>query len=251
MCPLISPASGAFSSLIFCLISEWPVRHMIGLPPSLCDLVVEDLGGLDLGDDGRAGPRRQDVPGEDDEELVAPDDPPFVVDDADPVGVAVVADAELGAALPDLGDELLHGLGQRRVRVVVGKAAVRLGEDVDDLGAHPPEQGHGHDPARAVAGVDDDLDRPGEADVPGDVILVFGDDVERRHAAVAAREDALADDLVERLDRLAVERIVAGHHLEAVVLGRIVRAGDHDPGRHASYGRPRSKGAASERRRAP
>ena len=33
MCPDISPASAAFSSFIFTLISEWPTFHMIARPP--------------------------------------------------------------------------------------------------------------------------------------------------------------------------------------------------------------------------
>jgi len=90
---------------------------------------------------------------------------------------------------------------------------------------------HGHGATRAVAGVDDDLDRSGEADVPGDVIRVFVDDIERPDPALAAGEDAFAGDLVKGLDRLAVERLLAGHHLKPVVLRRIVRARDHDPGR--------------------
>ena len=35
MCPDISPASSAFSSFIFSLMSEWPTFHMIALPPAL------------------------------------------------------------------------------------------------------------------------------------------------------------------------------------------------------------------------
>ena len=33
MCPDISPASAAFSSFIFALMSEWPTFHMMALPP--------------------------------------------------------------------------------------------------------------------------------------------------------------------------------------------------------------------------
>jgi len=34
MWPLISPASGEPSSLIFALMSEWPVFHISALPPA-------------------------------------------------------------------------------------------------------------------------------------------------------------------------------------------------------------------------
>ena len=88
------------------------------------DLVVEDLAGLDVGDDGGAGVGAQDVAGEDDHELVAEEHAAAVVDGADAVGVAVEADAEVGLGFQHGVDELFLVLGDGGVGVMGGEGSV-------------------------------------------------------------------------------------------------------------------------------
>ena len=99
-----------------------------GLAAEPGDLVEEGLAGLDVGDDRGARVARQHVGGQDLQDLVAEDDPALAVDHADPVAVAVEADAELVAAVGHLADQVDQVVRLGRVGVVVGEAAVDLGE---------------------------------------------------------------------------------------------------------------------------
>ena len=82
------------------LISECPVFHMTGLAPAVCERRRQHLGALHVEDHRRArAEAAHGVAAEDDEELVAPDDLAGLVHRADPVGVAVEGDAQLGAAV--------------------------------------------------------------------------------------------------------------------------------------------------------
>ena len=101
MWPLISPASGAPVSFIFDLIRLWPVFHISGLPPSCGDAVEQDLAGLHVGDDRRAGLLLEHRLGEDQQQLVAPDHAALAVDRADAVAVAVEGDAEVELLVGD------------------------------------------------------------------------------------------------------------------------------------------------------
>ena len=65
-------------------------------------------------------------------------------------------------------------------------------------------------------------------DEAGDVGL---EDVRRGRPAGAGREVACGGDQAQLLDLLAVERRRPQHQLEAVVVRRVVRAGDLDPRR--------------------
>ena len=99
------------------------------LAPQRSDAVEQNLAGFDIGDDGRAGQGFQHWLGQDQHQLVAPDHPPFAVNRADAVAVAVEGDAEVELLV---GDELLkvgEVLLDRRIGVVVGEGAVDLGED--------------------------------------------------------------------------------------------------------------------------
>ena len=88
------------------------------------DAVEQDLARLDVGDDGRARLLLQHRPGEDHQQLVAPDHPALAVDRADPVAVAVEGDPEVELLV---GDERLQ-VGEvgfdGRVGMMVGKCAI-------------------------------------------------------------------------------------------------------------------------------
>ncbi len=72
----------------------------------------------------------EDVAGENDQQLVAPEDAPLAVHDADAVGVAVQADAQVGAGLLHLGDQVLQVLDHGGVGMVVGEAPVHVADRV-------------------------------------------------------------------------------------------------------------------------
>ena len=89
-------------------------QGMAGLPHDRIaamgpDIVVHGLGAFDLGYERRTRTFREDVAGEDDHQLVSPQDVPLLVHDADPVGVAVKGDPEIGLVRFDGLDERRPG----------------------------------------------------------------------------------------------------------------------------------------------
>ena len=89
-----------------------------------------------------------------------------------------------------------------------------------DLAAELAEDRRGHDAARAVAGVEDDLSGRASLTLPGHR-PVFGDDVVRPRLTLRpGGEVAVLDDPVDVLDRLAVERVVPH-----IILKPLYRAG--------------------------
>src|SRR2546422_8704354 len=74
------------------LLLQLGLDHGVAGPPHdgsaavLGDVIIEDLGRLDFGDDRGARLLLQDVPGEQHHELVAPEDLSFLVHRADPIG---------------------------------------------------------------------------------------------------------------------------------------------------------------------
>ena len=209
---------------------------MAGLPhqrvaTQLGDLVEQRLAGLHVGDDRGAGVVLQHVGGVDRHELVAPHHAAQMVDGADAVAVAVEADADVAAVLRHRLLQVDEVLLDRRVRMVVGEVAVDLVEQQDVPAGQLRGQAAQDLAGGAVAGV------PGDGQVAGAVIVphhavhigVLDVDVLRRafagHIIGLRRDDAQVEDL------LAVDRTLAQHHLDAVVVRRVVRAGDHDAGR--------------------
>ena len=99
------------------------------LPAEARDLVEQRLARLDVGDDRRARMARQHLGREDLHQLVAEHDPALAVDHADPIAIAVEGDADLGAARRRPRPiRSLEVLVDRRIGVMVGEAAVDLGE---------------------------------------------------------------------------------------------------------------------------
>ena len=125
MWPLISPASGAPVSASRALISECPVCIITGLPPARGDLVEQDLARLDIGEDRRAGVAAQHVARQHQQQLIAPQNAPARIDDADAVAVAVEPDAEIAAFGGDRLLQLHQILRDRRVGVMRRKPCRR------------------------------------------------------------------------------------------------------------------------------
>src|SRR6266702_53327 len=210
------------------------------------DVVEERHGALHLGHDRGARILLQQRAREEDHEPIAPEDVPLLVDRADPVGVAVVGDAQVGLHLPHLPLQRLEVLLDGRVGVVVRKAPVHLDEERDHLEAQRREERHRHDPARPVAGVDHHLEATAaQPEVLLHVGAVAPDDLVLLDLALPALEAARRDEPPQLLDPLAVQRRLADGDLEAVVLGRVVRARDHAQPIH----RQRLGGEGGERRR--
>src|SRR6185437_322010 len=105
------------------------------------------------GDDAAAGEPSALLPGlgDDRHQLVAVDDAALLVDNHHPVGVAVERNADIGAHLVDLADQIL---GRGRAAILVDVQAIGLDPDLDDLGAELPQRLWRHLVARAVGAID-------------------------------------------------------------------------------------------------
>ena len=105
------------------------------------------------------------------------------------VGVAVEGQPDVGAVLADGGLQVDQVGRVQRVGLVVGEGAVELEVQRDDLQRQPGEDDGDGVPAHAVAGVDDDLQRPDarEVDQAVQVRGVLGEHVALGDLADAAR----------------------------------------------------------------
>ena len=181
----------------------------------------------------RAGPLAQDGFGQQRRDEVARDEVAGAVDEEAPVGVAVPGDADVGL----LGDDALDDVGavffDERVGLVVGEGPVHLHAHRDHLAGQPLEQLRRHQAAHAVAGVEHALERldRGLVDEREHVLDVGGHDVPARPASRRRRrrrQRAVLDHVADVAQPgVAAERQRLGaHHLDAVVLRRVVRRGD-------------------------
>ena len=207
------------------------------------DLVEQALAGLDVGDDGGPGHGGQHVAGQDRQDLVAPDHPALPVDGADAVAVAVERQAQVQPALAhhvlQLGQVGFHG----RVGVVGGKGAVDVGVEGDMLARQAAGDVFDRLAGGPVAGVPGHLQ--GRAvEVAQQAVDVAVEDVDLLDAALAVIEVAGGGGGPQGLDVPAIAGLLADHHLEAVVVRRIVRSGDH----HAAVGVQLEHGVIQHRR---
>ncbi|MGF6939820.1 hypothetical protein OKW41_008982 [Paraburkholderia sp. UCT70] len=114
--------------------------------------------------------------------------------------------------------------------MVIREVAVDFGEQFDEFAAELPEQLRREPTGHAVAGIDDDLDRTRELHVAHDALEIRVGDVVLGVAAAAVGEVLVDDALMQRENLLAVNGRAAQHHLEAVVVRRIM-ATRHDDAR--------------------
>ena len=126
---------------------------MIGSPPRITDRIEQSLAGFDIGDDRTARKATENFGGQDLQQLVAEHDPAFAVDHADSIAVTVEGDPELGTGFANGLDQVLEILGDRRVRVVIGKATVDVGIEQMMLAGKAFGQGLERFAAGAVAGI--------------------------------------------------------------------------------------------------
>ena len=116
---------------------------------------------------------------------------------------------------------------------MVGEGAIDLGEKLGHFAAQRLEELRRKRTCHAVAAVDRDLHRARELHITQNLREVFTGDITLGHAhrcigIELARKRGVDDRLVEILDAIAIERAAAEHHLQPVVLRRVVAAGDCD-----------------------
>ncbi len=182
-----------------------------------------------------AGHARQHVGGEEHQLAIRVDDFAVLGHHAEAVAVAVEGDADFGVGFLERADDVGQIFRLGRVRVMVGEIAVDFAEQRDDLAAEAREQFRCDRAGDAVAAVHDDLQRPGELDVADDLFNVGGLDVGHAALALAVLQVAGLDAPLQILDRVERQRRAADHHLQAVVVGRVVAAGDRDAGVAAEF----------------
>jgi hypothetical protein len=197
--------------------------------PRALDLIEQHLARLDVGDDGRPGMALQHVARQQHHELVAPQDLARPIDHAEPVGVTVEGEAEIELLAQHEVAQLLEILGHGWVGMVRGEGPVH--PLIDD--AVPPrqaagEEGHGR-PCRAVARIPAHLELAAAAVVGGQSLHIRLQHGRLARRSLADLERALGGDLSQPLDGRAMHGLVPQHHLEAVIVRRIVRAGHHHP----------------------
>ncbi len=229
MWPDISPASGDPVSAILALIRLCPVFHISGVAAGLGDLVEQHLARLHVGDDGGAGVGLQHVAGQDHQKLVAEQHRAGIVDHADPVGVAVERDAEISPALAHLGDQLRRSWPHRGVRMVVGKGAVDLREKHRVLPGSPDTGAAGR---RRRPRCRCPTPRSAARSPPSQSCSrrsTYSAETSTSRSLPAASSTTSPAAAMRPISAIcgAEERLACEHHLEAVVVGRVVAAGQH------------------------
>jgi hypothetical protein len=202
--------------------SEWR------LAAGLADRDRQALRTLDVVDDGRALDARQDVAGEQHQLAIRIDDVAAQGDHAQAVAVAVERQAQLRLGGVHRADQVGQVLRLGRIRMMVREVAVDTAVQLDHLAAEGPQDARGGGAGDAVARVDHDLHRTRELAVARDAVRVFGEDVHLRGAPRAGHVGLGFHQPAQLLDVLAVDRAAGQHHLEAVVVLRVVAAGDLD-----------------------
>ena len=189
---------------------------------------LEQARALHVVNDGRAWVAREHVLRVEHQLPVRVDDLPVFGDHADAVAVAVEGEAQLRVRVCEQRNEVREVLRLGRVGVVVGKAPVDFRIQRGDFAAELPEEPWCNVARHAVAAIDRDLHRPGELHVTHNPLQVGVRDLTVFDAPGALRHAPGFNAPPEFLDRLAGERAAGDHHLDAVVIRRIVAAGEHD-----------------------
>ena len=158
----------------------------------------------------------------------------LLVDEDGPVRVAVEGDAEVGAGAAHRLAYVAQVLDLEGIRFVVGKRAVRLEVEARDLERQALEQWLEPHSRHPVAAVDRNLQPRRRTADAQHVIDVAAPHVGALDAAAARRRRLARDAGGKLLDLLQAARLadrdgVLATELEAVVLGRIVGRGEHDP----------------------
>ncbi len=150
--------------------------------------------------------------------------------DTDTVAVTVEGQAQIGTGFLDLGNQVLQVFQLARIRVMVGEVAIHFREQGNHFTAQRFDQLRSDHACRAVTAVDHDLQLARHDDVILDLLEVALKDVDLGDAAFLRRQVVGLDALVQRLDLLVGEGVAGDDDLEAVVVLRVMAAGQHDAG---------------------
>ena len=200
----------------------------LGPPAGLGHGVEQRLARLHIGDDARARPLGQQVAREQDEQLVCPEHVPFAVHRAQPVAVAVERNAEVKALAAHQIDKLDQVFRHGRVRMVGRECPVDFLVQ-QEMFARQLRREPGHDaPGRTVAGVPADAESRPVARLLGEARDIGVLHRRLRDRALPGRKIAGGRKRPQRPDMRAEKGLALQHHLEAVIVGRVVRSRHHD-----------------------
>jgi hypothetical protein len=193
------------------------------------NIIIQILGAFYLGHNRGSWMMAKDFSGKEDQKLVAPDDVALIVGDPDSVRVSIITNPQIGSLLLDCLDQILHILGNRRVRVVVGKTPVDLGVKLDYFAAQVSQNLGSHQPGCPIAAIQDDPELFLEADVAHHEFMVGRDHLPERDGSLRLGKFLGFNDSAEVLNLFPIERFFAHADFESVEFRRIVAAGDHHP----------------------
>ena len=179
---------------------------------------------------GRPRLARENLAAVDDHELIAVENRALFIDCAEAVGITVEGEADIGVIRRYRGHQLLQVFRLRGVGMMIRKMPIHIEEQLNGVAVqffqNAPEYGSGC----AIACIGHNFDTARQAELTRDFVHIRRRDIEAFQSAGAGDEILRFDDLTNLLNFLAVNRALAMHHFEAVVVGGIVASGDHDAG---------------------
>ena len=180
--------------------------------------------------DGGAGIARKHVGGEQHQLAIRENDVAAACNDAKTVAVAVEGEADFGVAFLQGGDQVFKVLRHRWIGMMVRKVAVDFTEQFFNGATETAEQCRCGCTSDTVAAIDGDFQRACELDAADNAFEILCGNVFFTIAAGAAGEAAGLRACAQRGDRFAGKCFAGQHDLDAVVLRRVVRAGEHGAG---------------------
>ena len=202
------------------------------LPAPLADPRCQVAGALHVVDDGGAGILLQHVGRIEHQLPVGEDHLAVARDHAQPVAVPIEGQADVRMTGLHLADQVAQVLGMGRIGVMVREMPVHLAVQLGEIrDAQRPQQRRCHRTRHAIASIHHHLQGAGQLHLASNAGDVVGHHVQRAHRArrggkqrrITCRISQRGRDVA---DVLAVQRGAAQHHLQAVVFGRVVAAGD-------------------------
>ena len=114
--------------------------------------------------------------------------------------------------------------------MVIGEVAVYLAKQRRHRAAQGFNYGRRDAASYAIAAIDYHIEWPVELANRQHLLGVGGDDIRVRGLAFAAAQGIVLQVLQQRLDTFFRQGNAANHHFQAIVLRRVVAAGDHNAG---------------------
>jgi len=174
----------------------------------------------------------QHFAGELDQQLIGPQDLAFAIDHANPVAVAIESDAQFRTLRRDRCLKLLERFRQGRVRMVGREGAIDSGVQHLMLARKAGDDRFHCRPGCAVSAVPDDIEFAARFKVPNDPLDVGEVHIDSTFRPFPLREGAFRGDPSDLLDVVPEEWLLLKDHLEAIIVRRIMRAGNLDAAIH-------------------